>query len=410
MKGTSEKRAVRFYLKTIVFSLLLTVLFSISALAASNTPGKVYGVKGTVKESRVDLSWKKVKNASGYYIYVEDVKKHDLHRAYQIKGGSKLSKTVWHLTNGHTYNIYVSAYRVVSGKTYEGKKSAVQTFKVIPLQLAAPKVTVKKCTNSSITLTWPADPKATGYQLYLENSSGKYKKVGKITKKTTVTVWKLTEGKQYNFKVRAIREVDGYKRYGLSGYVTGYVYSDQMKVNKANSVITDYVYARSARRNPAHVYDKFTAECYVNYGKGGKAFASLNNYLIWVNYYSLKVYIFQRASASQPWTLLRWCACIVGADSEETKTPYMVTRIVAREPYRDYGGGCVAYEMSFMSPCVYKNGIHVGFSFHSVLTTQGVYPNGLTQGYLASQGCVRVNRDVSKFIYANCMNSTVVLH
>ena len=194
-----------------------------------------------------------------------------------------------------------------------------------------------------------------------------------------------------------------------TGYVTGYVYSDQQKIDAAKSVITDYVYSRTARRNPAHVYDKFTAECFANYGNNGKAFRSSNNYLIWVNYYSLKVYIFERSSASQPWALLRWCACIVGADSEETKTPYMVTQIVAREAYRDYGGGCVAYDMSFMAPCAYNYGMHIGFSFHSVLTTQWVYPNGLTQGYLASNGCVRVNRDVSKFIYANCMNTTVVL-
>ena len=91
MENATGRYSVRLLLTGILIMLMLT-MFSFTVSAASLKPGRVSGVSGTVKESRVELTWKKVKNADGYYIYVEDTALHDLHAAYRIKNGSFSSK------------------------------------------------------------------------------------------------------------------------------------------------------------------------------------------------------------------------------------------------------------------------------------------------------------------------------
>ena len=83
------------------------------------------------------------------------------------------------------------------------------------------KVTSKK-QKGAVKLTWKActEVKGVKYQVYksLKKSKG-YKRVI-TTSKRTYTVKKLTKGKTYYFKVRAVKSVDGKNTYSKWSNVT----------------------------------------------------------------------------------------------------------------------------------------------------------------------------------------------
>lgn len=66
--------------------------------------------------SSAKISWKKVKGASGYYVYYS-TKKSSGYKKVKVKGGSKTSTTIKNLKLGYTYYFKVKAY-VKSGKKY----------------------------------------------------------------------------------------------------------------------------------------------------------------------------------------------------------------------------------------------------------------------------------------------------
>ena len=81
-----------------------------------------------------------------------------------------------------------------------------------PGTLPAPQNVTAKAGDGKVTLTWKAVRDADAYRVYMyDSATKKYKKVTS-TKKTTVTVSKLTNGKTYKFKVAAMVALpDSYK-------------------------------------------------------------------------------------------------------------------------------------------------------------------------------------------------------
>ena len=84
------------YLKKNLFLLtavlLLLFCFPVRSQAASFTPGRVASVRASGGESQAVLKWKKVKNAGGYFIYMQNGAAFKLKAT--VRGGNTTSCTL----------------------------------------------------------------------------------------------------------------------------------------------------------------------------------------------------------------------------------------------------------------------------------------------------------------------------
>lgn len=86
-----------------------------ASVAFTVTPKKVSGVKASIVSSNdttanVKVSWKKVKGASGYYVYKSTKKNSGYKVAATIKKGSTTKTTLKNVAGGQTYYYKVKAY------------------------------------------------------------------------------------------------------------------------------------------------------------------------------------------------------------------------------------------------------------------------------------------------------------
>ena len=195
--------------------LILALFFMVICIpnmssAASVSVGKVTSLKATSQTTNtITLSWKKVSKATGYrvYIYNSSTKK------YEYYGQTTTNSiTIKGLLASKEYKIKVRAYKTVSGKKYYGSYSSVLTTATKPSKVKSVEATSQ--TTSTITLSWKKVTRATGYRVYIYNSSTKkYEYYGQTTT-NSITIEDLTATTSYKIKVRAYKTVDGTKYYG----------------------------------------------------------------------------------------------------------------------------------------------------------------------------------------------------
>ena len=89
--------------------------------------GKTVTVKKTTfsvakkKGAKLTLKWKKVKGATGYQVQYSTASKFKNSKKEDLKGASKISKTIKNINAGKTYYVRVRAYKKVNGGTvYSG--------------------------------------------------------------------------------------------------------------------------------------------------------------------------------------------------------------------------------------------------------------------------------------------------
>ena len=168
----------------------------ISAASKLSAPA---GIKATVTDTAVKLSWSKVSGADAYrvYKYNATTKKYETY-----KNVSAASCTVSGLSAGKTYKFKVAAL-VKSGSGYTVQtQSAAQSVKT---KLAAPKNVKASAGASSVKLTWNKVTGADAYRIYKYNSSSKKYETYKNVSGTSCTVSGLSAG-TYRFKVAALVE------------------------------------------------------------------------------------------------------------------------------------------------------------------------------------------------------------
>lgn len=156
------------------------------------------------------LSWKKVSNADGYYIYRATSKTGSFKKIATVKG---LKYTDSKLTCGRTYYYKVRAYKNIKGENVKSVYSSVRSARPV-LDKAAVSLSTKK---NAVTIKWKKVSGASGYCVYSATSkNGKYTKVKTITGNKTFSykATKLKAGKKYYYKVRAYRNVNNQKIYG----------------------------------------------------------------------------------------------------------------------------------------------------------------------------------------------------
>ncbi|EDS73584.1 M6 family metalloprotease domain protein [Anaerofustis stercorihominis DSM 17244] len=148
----------------------------------------------------VKVSWGKVKNASGYYVY----------RSTSSKSGFKKIKTLSYksssyinsgLTCGRYYYYRVVAYNNKNGMV----TSKYNTVKVKP-SLKSPSVKLKSGKKKAI-VKYNKVSGASGYKIYRSTKKSKGYKLIKTTKSRSYTNKKLKSKKTYYYKVRAYKKV-----------------------------------------------------------------------------------------------------------------------------------------------------------------------------------------------------------
>ena len=190
--------------------LIFFILFVPNYSNASVSVGKVKNV--TVSESTtnsITLTWKKVSKATAYRVYIYNTST----KKYEYYGGTKTNSiTIEDLKSSKEYKIKVRAYRTVNGTKYFGSYSNIITTATKPSKVK--NVTSKSQTTNTITLTWNKVTRATGYRVYIYNTSTKkYEYYGQTTS-NSMTVKNLSASKEYKFKVRAYKTSNGTKYFG----------------------------------------------------------------------------------------------------------------------------------------------------------------------------------------------------
>ena len=152
----------------------------------------------------IKLTWKKVTDATGYYIYRngKQIKK--------ITSGSTLTyKDTGAKTNGTKY-----VYKVVA---YAGTGTSTLSKEVTTYYTKRPVISSVKAGTKQFTVIWSKNSKASGYQVQYSTTSGftKGNKTVTVTSASTVkkVVKSLTAGKTYYVRVRAYKTLSGTKIY-----------------------------------------------------------------------------------------------------------------------------------------------------------------------------------------------------
>ena len=160
-------------------------------------------------KTSIKLSWKAIKNVSGYelgqfkngkWVVVKNLPAKT--NTYTVKG----------LTSGTSYKFRVRGYVTVNGKKVYGDYSKNLT---VMTDLAAPTVKTVR-TSKQVGMTWKAVTGADGYEVFKYNTSTKkYQKVKTVAKRSTLqyTPNKVSKKNPPKYKVRAYKNVGSKKVY-----------------------------------------------------------------------------------------------------------------------------------------------------------------------------------------------------
>lgn len=170
------------------------------------TPSK--GKAKVIKDSRIQISWGKVKKATSYTVY----------RSYQLTKGYKKIASVkknsyidYDVEKGRSYYYKVTA-NYKKKKNYTSAKNEAVSVHMKP---AAPDV-VGSYFKRKIKLTWKKVKGADLYYVYKKNARGTYKKI-KETSKLYYRDSDVKERKTYSYKVVAVSKADGELIKGTAG-------------------------------------------------------------------------------------------------------------------------------------------------------------------------------------------------
>ena len=162
--------------------------------------------------SSITINWSKAENATGYRVYRYNAETKAWESIATLKNGSTLTYTDSNLTPASTYRYKVKAYRNINSKTYWGVASGMLTTQTSSVSLSKPQITSSTASDSFITLNWSKCDNATGYRVYrLDAATNEWKAVATLSgaDKLTYTDSGLNESTEYNYRVKAYRNISG---------------------------------------------------------------------------------------------------------------------------------------------------------------------------------------------------------
>ena len=182
---------------------------------------KVTGWKASSqKAGQVEFTWKSQSGADGYDLYYKTSTGAQYVKFHRVASGKKSTYTKTGLKKGKKYYFKIKAYKIANGKVYYSQDSA-QVAVVVCLD----KVTgVKKIQTQAtkVKICWKKNNNASGYVIYYSSDkNGRYQKCKTITNKNKVTYTKtkLKKDKNYYFKIKAYKIIDGSKYFSAASKV-----------------------------------------------------------------------------------------------------------------------------------------------------------------------------------------------
>ena len=158
-----------------------------------------------VKNSRVKLTWNKVKDATSYTVY-RSTKQNS---GYKKVASTKKSAYIdYDVKKGKVYYYKIVSNHKKNKKLSSSKSQAVSAY----VKASAPDV-VGTYAKGKIKLTWKKVKTATGYYVYKQDEQGEYQLV-KETKKLYYKDSDVEKGKAYTYKVCAVVKIDGKENLG----------------------------------------------------------------------------------------------------------------------------------------------------------------------------------------------------
>ena len=316
------------------------------------TPDAPTGVKASLNDSGVKLTWQAAAGATSYYVYTWDTSK-------------KAWVYVKNVTNGTTF----TQGGLSAGKTYKYKLKSVCTSGGVTLVSGfSSEVSVSTGENIPASKIRPIFYRATvkkRTQVYFRKSLGA--KAGYLNAGTKVTV--VT----HPSKVSGVNLVQVQLSNGKIYWVR------RSRLDYYGSIYTSSDYTKAEK------------ETFVN----SKGYSSSTNYLIWISTYTQRVNIYQGSKGN--WKLIRNCRVATGKHS--TPTPRGTYKITYKEKGWYYSTTCVKKIVHFAG----RN------SFHSRIYRYNGSLSDATIGRPASNGCIRMYMEDINYIYNSMPKGTTVI-
>lgn len=173
-------------------------------------------------KSGIRITWTKVPNASGYYVYRKTVNG-TWKKIATVKGNKKVTYTDKAVKNknGVRYFYSIQAYNGKNTSAYN--KTGTQSVRMISQSFSKP---ISKGSRT-VLVKWKRNKKAAGYQIeYSTSKQWKNSKIARIRsgKKTSKTLKGLKRGKTYYFRVRS------YQKVGKTTYASAWSAKKKVKV------------------------------------------------------------------------------------------------------------------------------------------------------------------------------------
>ena len=177
--------------------------------------------------SSIKLAWNKV-DCDGYEItrYSTGSKKYV--KIADINNADTTTYTDSGRTSGCYYKYKIRAYKVVDGVKVYSEESNIVKATAKP---QAPALKAGTIDSDSISMSWNAIGRASGYEVYRKDANSEDYKLVKDLNATTYTDKGLAKGTEYSYKVKSYRVVDGVKVYsGDSNSISAKI-KDSFKLN-----------------------------------------------------------------------------------------------------------------------------------------------------------------------------------
>lgn len=175
------------------------------------TVAQVKNLTTKVSDNTVTLSWTRIPQVTGYDIYLAEG-----NNKFKYKKTVKInSATLENLEYDTTYKVKVCAYKEINGKEIEGPYSTIKTF-------TTPKENIKNIQGFYVEvkhrneayLQWWANDNVDGYEVWLSENGGSFKKESKDSEESNYILYDLEYNTNYKVKVRAFVYKNGKKVYG----------------------------------------------------------------------------------------------------------------------------------------------------------------------------------------------------
>lgn len=166
---------------------------------AATLPLAVTDISATQTEKTISLSWKSVKGATGYRVYLSGGKS----GTYTVTGKSELQLSS--LSSGTEYKISIVPY--ISLKNTEITGDTSKEFTTATKPGVTSEITAAQ-TATSVKLKWKSVKGATAYRVYKYSTKTKtYESVAYVKGATSYEVKKLSSGTVYKFRIRAYTDI-----------------------------------------------------------------------------------------------------------------------------------------------------------------------------------------------------------